>query len=84
MKKKLLALLCGAVFSAATLTAAEACTRITFAANDNIVVTGRNMDWDKDDLLKVHILPRNVQRKSEGNNPLSLGSEVWKCGGVFF
>ena len=71
MKKKLLALLCGAVFSAATLTAVEACTRITFAANDNIVVTGRNMDWDKDDLLKVHILPRNVQRKSEGNNPLS-------------
>lgn len=71
MKKKLIALLCGALFSTTTLTAAEACTRVTFFTNDNVVVTGRNMDWDKDDLMKVHIFPRNVQRQSDGNNPFS-------------
>jgi len=71
MKKKLIALLCGALFSTTTLTAAEACTRVTFFTNDNVVVTGRNMDWDKDDLMKFHIFPRNVQRQSDGNNPFS-------------
>ena len=69
MKKKLIALLCGALFSTTTLTAAEACTRVTFFTHDNVVVTGRNMDWDKDDIMKVHIFPRNVQRQSDGNNP---------------
>lgn len=71
MEKKLLALLCSALLSASTLSVAEACTRITFATTDNVVVTGRNMDWNKDDALKLHIMPRNAQRSSEGKHPFS-------------
>lgn len=71
MEKKLLALLCSALLSASTLSVAEACTRITYATTDNVVVTGRNMDWDKDDALKLHIMPRNAQRSSEGKHPFS-------------
>lgn len=49
----------------------EACTRITYSAQDDVVVTGRNMDWDKDDDLKVHIMPKKVQRSSAAQNPVS-------------
>lgn len=71
MEKKLIALLCSAVLTASSLSLAEACTRITYATTDNVVVTGRNMDWDKDDNLKLHIMPRHAQRSSDGKHPFS-------------
>ena len=41
---------------------ASACTRAVYAGPDNMVVTGRTMDWKEDIRTNLYLLPRGMQR----------------------
>ena len=52
------------------------CTRILYQGSEDLVITGRGMDWNEDMASNIVILPRNTQYTSyAGNNPLSWTSK---------
>ena len=40
----------------------EACTRAVYLGPDDMVVTGRTMDWKEDPQSNLYLFPRGVQR----------------------
>ncbi len=52
------------------------CTRALFLGDNNLVVTGRNMDWKEDMMTNIYIFPRAIQRISpEAVNPVEWVSK---------
>ena len=47
-------------------TGSEACTRAVYLGPDNMVVTGRTMDWKEDIMSTIYVFPRGMER--EGHN----------------
>lgn len=47
----------------------EACTRAVYLGPDNMVITGRTMDWKEDIQSNIYLLPRGMKRAGadEGN-----------------
>lgn len=41
---------------------AEACTRAVYLGPDNMVVTGRTMDWKEDLKSNIYLFPRGMKR----------------------
>lgn len=41
---------------------AEACTRIVYNGTENLVITGRSMDWAEDIKSNIWVFPRGIQR----------------------
>lgn len=41
---------------------ADACTRVLYSGSDNMVITGRSMDWRQDNSPKVWVMPRGMER----------------------
>ena len=41
---------------------ADACTRATYIGPDNMVITGRTMDWKEDIMSNIYVLPRGMER----------------------
>lgn len=64
-KKLLLATLCSIALYSATITPADACTRIVYTGDDGMVVTGRTMDWTRDPMTDLWLFPRGMQRNGE-------------------
>lgn len=50
-------------------TGSEACTRAVYLGPDNMVVTGRTMDWKEDPQSNLYLFPRGVQRRG-GRYPI--------------
>ncbi|MEI9901619.1 MAG: linear amide C-N hydrolase [Hyphomicrobium sp.] len=46
----------------ASAPAIEACTRAVYLGSDNLVITGRNMDWVEDMSSNLWVFPRGMQR----------------------
>lgn len=44
----------------------DACTRTLFTGEDNVVITGRSMDWMEDMHSDIWVFPRGVERDSGG------------------
>lgn len=44
---------------------AEACTRILYQGAQNVVITGRSMDWMEDMHSNLWIFPRGIERNGE-------------------
>ena len=42
----------------------EACTRAVYLGPDNMVITGRTMDWKEDIMSNLYLFPRGVKRVS--------------------
>ena len=63
MKKKLagVALVLAAV-SLMSVQPVEACTRAVYIGPDQMVVTGRTMDWKEDIMTNIYVFPRGIQR----------------------
>jgi choloylglycine hydrolase len=52
------------------------CTRILYQGSENLVITGRSMDWNEDIASNILILPRHVDYNSYmGKNPISWKSK---------
>lgn len=65
-KKKITALALGMLTAAGSLMASQpafACTRIVYVGEQNMVATGRNMDWKEDMQSDLWIFPRGMQRQ---------------------
>lgn len=43
-------------------TSSEACTRAVYLGPDNMVITGRTMDWKEDIKSNIYLLPRGMKR----------------------
>ena len=50
-----------ALFSVA-IQQADACTRATYIGPENLVITGRTMDWKEDIMSNIYVFPRGMQR----------------------
>lgn len=65
-----------------------ACTRAVYWGTDNLVITGRSMDWFSDMSTNLWAFPRGIQRNGEaGPNSIqwtsqygSVGAAVWDIG----
>src|SRR5436190_8462566 len=44
---------------------ATACSRFTYTAADNTVITGRSMDWDEDIKTDLWVFPAGIERKGD-------------------
>ncbi len=53
--------------------AAEACTRAVYLGTDDIVVTGRSMDWAEDMRSNLWVFPRGIER----NGAAGPASPTW-------
>ena len=40
----------------------EACTRAVYIGPENMVVTGRTMDWKEDIMSNLYLFPRGIKR----------------------
>lgn len=65
IKKTLLAL---SMLASSLNSPAEACTRTLFTGDDNVVITGRTMDWMEDMHSDIWVFPRGIARDSGGGN----------------
>ena len=63
MKKRLVgvALVLAAV-SLGSIQPVEACTRAVYIGPDQMVITGRTMDWKEDIMTNIYVFPRGIQR----------------------
>ncbi|SDD59795.1 linear amide C-N hydrolase [Sporomusa acidovorans] len=61
----------------APMTVTNACSRALYTGDDQVVVTGRTMDWDQDDVLtKIWVSPRGMERDGDaGNNSIQWTSQ---------
>lgn len=57
------------------ITDSNACSRITYTAEDGSVVTGRSMDWPKPDEVQLNLFPKGMNRSGLGTNPLKWTSK---------
>jgi penicillin V acylase-like amidase (Ntn superfamily) len=65
-KKSILAIaLSCSLFQIGFLPTANACTRALYVGSDNLVITGRSMDWDEDMSTDLWVLPRGISRNGE-------------------
>ena len=55
-------LLIAATIASTLVPAANACTRVVYLGEDNVVMTGRSMDWKEDMHTNLWILPRGIER----------------------
>lgn len=53
----------------------NACTRALFTGSDNVVITGRSMDWSEDMGSEIWVLPKGIERNGEAG----AGSAQWKA-----
>lgn len=52
------------------------CTRALYVSDDNLVITGRNMDWKEDMFTNLYIFPRGIKRSgAQMNNPINWTSK---------
>ena len=55
---------------------AEACTRVVYKGENNIILTARSMDWKEDTQSNLWIFPRGMERSGEiAKNPLRWTSK---------
>lgn len=55
---------------------ANACTRVVYQGTNDMVITGRTMDWKEDSRSNLWIFPRGMDRNGEvGKNPMRWKSK---------
>ena len=57
-----------AMFCAGSLPPANACTRALYVGKDNLVITGRSMDWAEDMHSNIWVFPRGMKRNGEAGS----------------
>ncbi len=67
----ILAISTSIIFSLISPFEALGCTRVLFTGSDNVVITGRNMDWQEDMGSNLWVLPAGMQRDG-ASGPQSL------------
>ena len=71
----------------------EACTRAVYIGPDQMVVTGRTMDWKEDIMTNIYVFPRGIQRMghnkektvnwtSKYGSVIATGYDIGTCDGM--
>lgn len=71
----------------------EACTRAVYLGPDNMVVTGRTMDWKEDPQSNLYLFPRGIERRgghtdnsvkwtSRYGSVVTAGYDIGVCDGM--
>ncbi|MDD3038697.1 linear amide C-N hydrolase [Bacteroides sp.] len=94
MKKKLIgiALLLAAV-SLSSIQTIEACTRAVYIGPEQMVITGRTMDWKEDIMSNIYVFPRGMKRAghnegetvnwtSKYGSVIATGYDIGTCDGM--
>ena len=54
----------------------NACTRVVYHGDNNMIITGRTMDWKEDTRSNIWIFPRGMERNGEvGKDPMRWKSK---------
>lgn len=72
---------------------ADACTRVVYEGPDEMIATGRTMDWKEDPQTKLYIFPRGMERKgaesavtiqwvSKYGSLVAAGYDIGVCDGM--
>lgn len=69
IQKQLITALLTAAALFTVKTDTDACTRAVYLGPDNMVVTGRTMDWREDIMSNLYVLPRGVKRAGYNQAP---------------
>ncbi|MCX5493145.1 linear amide C-N hydrolase [Kaistia dalseonensis] len=62
IKSALVATVAVLALSATSLLPADACTRAVYIGSDDVVITGRTMDWAEDMRTNLWVFPRGIER----------------------
>ena len=94
MKKRLVgvALVLAAV-SLGSIQPVEACTRAVYIGPDQMVITGRTMDWKEDIMTNIYVFPRGIQRAGHNKDKtvnwtakygsvIATGYDIGTCDGM--
>ena len=94
MKKRLVgvALVLVAV-SLGSIQPVEACTRAVYIGPDQMVITGRTMDWKEDIMTNIYVFPRGIQRAGHNKDKtvnwtakygsvIATGYDIGTCDGM--
>ena len=94
MKKQLagVALVLVAV-SLGSIQPVEACTRAVYIGPDQMVITGRTMDWKEDIMTNIYVFPRGIQRAGHNKDKtvnwtakygsvIATGYDIGTCDGM--
>lgn len=60
---RLASIACIMVAAAAVTGKSDACTRAVYLGPDNMIVTGRTMDWKEDPQSNIYFFPRGMERR---------------------
>lgn len=71
----------------------DACTRVVYEGPDNMIATGRTMDWKEDPMTNLYIFPRGIERKgaasaetiewtSKYGSVVAAGYDIGICDGI--
>lgn len=93
LKKGSIALLTLAGMFYMSVQKADACTRAVYIGPDNMVVTGRTMDWKEDIMSNIYVFPRGIQRAgynkenavkwtSKYGSVIATGYNIGTCDGM--
>lgn len=64
------------IFSVIAHNRANACTRVVYQGINNVIITGRTMDWKEDSQSNLWIFPRGMERNGEvGKDPMRWKSK---------
>lgn len=93
MKKANIALMALAGMLAINFQSSEACTRAVYIGSDNLIVTGRTMDWKEDIMSNIYVFPRGIRRTgynegetvkwtSKYGSVITTGYDIGTCDGM--
>lgn len=93
MRKKTVTLMAVAALLSVGMQNAEACTRAVYLGPDNMVITGRTMDWKEDIMSNIYVFPRGIQRAgynkgetvnwtSKYGSLVATGYDIGTCDGM--
>lgn len=84
---------CAVVLSALLPEPTEGCTRAVYLGPDNMIVTGRTMDWKEDPQSNIYFFPRGIDRRggitdnsvkwtSKYGSVVTAGYDIGVCDGM--
>ncbi len=80
MKRTILGLL-GIGFLASSALHANACSRAVYLGPNNMIITGRTMDWSEDLRTNLHLFPRGIERRgAKSDNTIFWTSKYGSIG----
>ena len=62
-------LLSAAVLAGVSFQQGDACTRIIYQGNDNLIIIGRSLDWKTPIPTNIYVYPRGLEQQGSDRVP---------------